>query len=188
MNFLFASLLLAAGGISLRTPKRILMVIAPVNFRDEELLVPKRIFEENKTQVTIASKLKGLATGKLGAKINVDLDIANISADDWDALVFVGGGGAQVFWDDPAVHALILDAYGQHKVIAAICIAPVILANAGLLKGKRATVFPDEASRLSGKGAQYCLENVVSDSKIITADGPAASRDFALKILEELQK
>ena len=164
----------------------ILMVIAPEMFRDEELLEPKRVFEENGINAVIASKGVKNAKGKLGAVVDVDKDIREIRAEDYDAVVFVGGPGAAIYFDDDMALKLARDAYKKCKVIAAICVAPSILANAGILKGKKATCFESQQENLKMKGAIYTGDDVTKDGKIITANGPGAAAEFGKKIMEAL--
>jgi protease I len=71
--------------------------------------------------------------------------------------------------------------------VAAICIAPVILANAGLLNGKRATSFSSEKNTLVTKGALVSVNGVESDGKIITAEGPSHATEFGEMILKALK-
>ena len=170
--------------------KNILMIVAPVEFRDEELFIHKKIFEDNGYKVEVASKPTeaGKAKGVGGAEIGVDLLLEKARFGKYDAIVIVGGPGANIYWQDKDVLTLIKDARQNKKIIGAICIAPVCLANAGILEGKRATAFASEAQKLTKKGAQYVAVNVVADDGIITADGPFESEEFAYKILEELQK
>ena len=115
----------------------ILMVIAPETFRDEEYAVPRQIFEQHGARVVTASSKVGPITGKLGMVAIAGLQLASADASDYGAIVFVGGAGAQVYFDDPIAHALAHSAFNANKVLAAICIAPSILARAGLLAGRR---------------------------------------------------
>ncbi len=162
------------------------MVIAPNNFRDEELLEPKMVFENAGADVTIASKGVKKAKGKLGAVVDVDIDIKDAMAGEYNAVVFVGGPGAAIYFDDDIALKLAIDAYKRCRIIAAICIAPSILANAGILKGKRATCFESQQENLKIKGAIYTGEDVTQDGKIITANGPGAAAEFGEKIMEAL--
>lgn len=168
--------------------KKILMIIAPDGFRDEELLVPKEIFEKNGFEVVIASSSLNTAKGMLGAKVKPDILLNDVMVDDYVAVVFVGGIGASCYWDDATAHKIANDAYNKGKVVSAICIAPVTLANAGLLVGKKATVWESEVSQIKRKGAQYTGKPVEKDGKIITASGPFAAEEFANTILKALSE
>lgn len=167
--------------------KKIVMIIAPENFRDEELLAPKKILESKGFSITIASRDAGRATGMLGAEVQVNKDINEIHAEDYDAIVFVGGTGAAIYLNNHIVLGLAQEFAVQKKVVAAICIAPSILANAGLLKGKQATSWPSEAANLENKGARYTGKPVTVDGRIITANGPRAAEEFGEKIAELLK-
>jgi len=166
--------------------KKIAMIIAESAFRDEEFLVPKGIFEKNGIEVTVASTSLAEARGSLGAKVKPDILVKDINVEDFAALVFVGGGGASQYWDDPLSHKLAQDALNGNRIVAAICIAPVTLARAGILKGRRATVFPDEAQELEAEGVNYTGAAVEKDGNIITASGPAAAKAFAEEIIKAI--
>jgi protease I len=86
-----------------------------------------------------------------------------------------------LLYDDPDHLNLASSARDQDVIVGAICLAPKILANAGILEGKNATVFPDSESiaYLESKGATYTEEEVPRDGNIITASGPEASEAFA---------
>jgi protease I len=166
--------------------KKVLMIVAPTNFRDEELLRPKEILEKAKANVTIASKGVKTARGMLGSSVSVDLDLAQVDVKDYDAIVFVGGTGAEIYFNDSKALKIAKEAYDQGKIVAGICIAPSILANAGILEGKRATAFPSEASNLEANGAIYTGEAVSIDGRIITAKGPEAAVQFGNAIAKAL--
>ena len=167
--------------------RRILMVVAPKNFRDEEFLEPKGVFESRGAEVVITSRGVSEASGMLGAKVAVDKDVSEVSAGDFDAIVFVGGSGSSVYFDAPEAHKLAKEAAEYGRVLGAICIAPSILANAGVLDGKRATAFVSEEGNLKERGAVYIGEPVTVDGKIITAAGPQAARKFGEAIAEALE-
>lgn len=178
------------------TGKKVLIVIAPEQFRDEEYQEPRRVFEEAGATVKVASKSVTEAHSASGLEVAVDLDVYDASAADYDAVAFVGGQGAAVYFNDQKVLELARSFYEQGKVIGAICIAPSILANARILDGKRATAFASEDQNLKEKGAIYTGEKVTVDGpsagsghgKIITANGPAAAEEFGKKIAEALTK
>lgn len=164
----------------------ILMIIASSNFRDEELQIPKQIFEKSGYQVKIASSTKSTVTGMLGARVNPDLLLSEINVDDYVAVVFVGGGGAKEYYNNSTTHTVARQAYNKGILICAICIAPNILAHAGILQNKKATCFNSEI--LKAKGAIFTGNSVEQDGSIITAKGPQAAGDFANKIVAALNK
>lgn len=166
--------------------KRVLMVIAQEMFRDEEYAAPKEVLEARGARVTTASRVAGACHGKLGMTAQATLAVADAAASDHDAVVFIGGGGAEVFFDDPAAHALARDAASHQLVLGAICIAPSILAHAGLLDGVRATAFPSQRDDLIAHGAVWSEGPVEIDGRIVTANGPDAARDFGLAISDLL--
>jgi len=168
--------------------KKVVMVIAQDGFRDEEFLQPKEILERNGIEVKVASTSLAEAKGMLGAKVKPDILVSDINIRDFAAVVFVGGAGASQYWNDPVAQKLAEDALNTNRIVAAICIAPVTLAKAGILKGKRATVWPSEAEQLKAAGANYTGRAVEKDGDIITASGPAAAREFAEELVRALNK
>ncbi len=163
----------------------IAIVIAFKNFRDEEYFVPKRIFEQSGFEVITVSNKKGIARGADGGEVKVDL-LSELK--DYDALVFVGGSGCLANLDNSVSYQKIQEAVKEGKLLAAICISPVILANAGVLEGKRATVWAgkEPINILKEKGALYEKKDVVVDGEIITAVGPQAAQEFGRAILDVL--
>ncbi len=161
--------------------KTILMVIAPSDFRDEELFVPKDFFEKNGAEVVIVSDRKGTAKGMLSRTASVDLSVSEVDISDYDAVVFVGGSGVEShkLYENDAYLKLAADADSSGKVIGAICLGPMVPASAGILAGKDATVFESGAAYITGKGANYTGAGVTSDGRIITGEGPHAAEEFA---------
>jgi len=168
------------------TGKKALLVIARTNFRDEEYAEPRKALEAAGVQVAVASSKQGQCRGMLGATANADIALRDAKAINYDAVVFVGGSGAQEYWNDGAAHKLAIAAVQLGRVVGAICIAPVVLAKAGLLKGRRATVFPSCEEQLAVEGAHVTRNPVERDGKIITAVGPQAARDFAKALVKAL--
>ncbi len=167
--------------------KKVVMIIAHEGFRDEELLHTKEVLEYNGIAVKVASTELGAASGSLGAMIIPDMLISDISVNDFDAIVFVGGAGSVRYWDDQVAHKLLKQAVSSGKVVAGICSAAGTLARAGILKGKRATVFPGDSQELIHGGANYTAKAVEKDGNIITANGPQAARSFGEEIVKALK-
>jgi len=167
---------------------KVVMIIAHNNFRDEELFETKHVLEDRGLMVTVASSRLGPARGMLGGEIRPDILVSQIDVNDYDAIVFVGGIGASEYWGSPIAHKIAKEAIKKKKVVAAICIAPVTLARAGILKGKKVTSWPSEANKLREEGAIYTGRDVEVDGLIITAIGPRAAKRFAEAISLALGK
>jgi protease I len=167
--------------------KKVVMIIAQNSFRDEELFQPKGILEKQGMEVKVASTTLSQVKGMMGAKVKPDILVRDINIRDFDAVVFVGGIGASQYWDDPIAHKLAQDGIAANRIVAAICIAPVTLARAGILKGKRATVFSSEAGQLRAAGAIYTARPVEKDGNIITAAGPFAAGEFGEELVKALE-
>lgn len=163
------------------------MVLAPTNFRDEEYMEPRKILEDNGIVVTVASSMPGIAIGKLGTKATVDITLKEVDITGYNIVIYVGGPGCKLYWDDPIAYQISKEAVEFKKILAAICSAPVILARAGLLKGKNATCYPDDAPLLKKEGAKYTGAPIEQDGLIITADGPDSAQALAARIVQTLQ-
>jgi protease I len=168
--------------------KKVVMIIAPENFRDEELFEPKSVLTDKGAEVKVASTSLDTATGMLGGEAVPDMLIGDIKVEDWNAIVLVGGTGASLYWEDSTIHSVLKEATKQDKVIGAICIAPVTLANAGILKDRKATVYKTETKKLEAKGVKCTGKDVQRDGNIITANGPGAATSFGNVIAQALKE
>ena len=167
--------------------KKVAMFIAFQGFRDEEYIEPKKILEAAGVKVDTVSTAEGQAKGKFRAVAQVDKVIDEINPADYDALTLVGGPGALEHLDNPKVQAVFKKAEGLGKVIGAICISTVVLAHAGILKNKKATVWPDGSGELEKAGAEYTGAEVEIDGKLITASGPVPARAYGRALAEALK-
>ena len=168
---------------------KILIAVAPEKFRDEELAVPVAAFRKAGIAFDIASTCRGTCLGMLGAKTTATLTFEEVDPNQYDGLVIVGGSGSQThLWNNARLVHLVKQFHESRKVVAAICLAPVVLARAGILKGKKATYFesPDSTREMKGGGAVPVKKPVVVDGYIITANGPSAAQEFADSILRKL--
>lgn len=170
------------------TGKKAVLIVAPANFRDEELFHTKEILDDSGVETYVASKGVRIAKGAYGKNSDVDIELTKLDVDDFDAVIFIGGSGTSVYLNDSSVQKVARDALEHGKILAAICMAPSILANAGLLRDVSATAFSGEEKNLRAKGADYTGERVTIEGKIITANGPEAAYDFGKAILKELQE
>jgi len=164
-------------------------VIAPERFRDEELLEPKLALERSGVAVTVASTRPGVATGMLGARVPIDCTVRRADAALFDGLAIAGGAGAPVhLWESEPLWSLVRAFHAAGKPVAAICLAGAVLARAGILQGRRATVYPAARARLELKraGAAFVEQPVVVDGSIITASGPEAAVAFGAALITQL--
>ena len=166
--------------------KTAVMVIAPTVFRDEEYIEPKRVLEAHGVAVTTASVVPGECIGKLGARATATMSVGDACQRSWDAVIFVGGAGARVFFEDEGAHQLARSQKAAGGVLAAICVAPTTLARAGLLSGVRATAFTSQESDLVGHGALWTGGAVTVDGNVVTADGPESAEKFGEAIAAAL--
>lgn len=117
----------------------------------------------------------------LGARVPVDCTVREARAGAYRALAVAGGAGAPVhLWDSEPLRALARAVHDAGKPVGAICLAPPVLARAGLLSGRRATAYPTRRAILELKrgGATYVEESVVLDGMVVTARGPEVAAAF----------
>ncbi len=166
--------------------QKVLIVVAPQNFNDQELSGTKEALEKSGARIEVAGTVTGSARGMYGTEARTDLLISNANPDDYSAIVIIGGSGSkQYLWGDKNLQQLAKQFQYRNKVVAAICLSPAVLAEAGLLNGKEATVFPDsEAVQiLRSNGAIYTDKSLALSGKIVTAREPASTAEFAAAII-----
>ncbi len=120
-----------------------------------------------------------------GIKIESDIAFDFLNGDDYDALILPGGmPGTLNLKRHDGVKSMLSDYIEKKRLVAAICAAPIVLGELGLLSGKNATCYPGYEKHL--KGAILQADEVVLDANILTSRGPATAMVFALKIVEIL--
>jgi protease I len=166
--------------------KKAVLIVARENYRDEELFETRRVLIEAGVDTVVASSKRGAVKGMLGRLGEATILVSEIVVDDYDAIIFVGGAGAMEYFNSRVAWNIAREAVAKQKVLGAICIAPAVLANAGLLRGVRATSFLSERERLQRAGALYTGVPVERDGLIITGNGPMASIQFGRAIADAL--
>lgn len=168
--------------------KKVLLVIAPRDFKDVEYSSTRKKLEESGIQVEVASIQTGTAVGADGMEVEVEKQVSEVDPNDYSGVAFIGGPGmAQIVGDD-SLQNTARRFYESQKITGAICIAPVILAKAGLLEDKRATVFSDGREELEKGGADLRDRSTVVDGRLVTGRGPEAAKEFGAVLAEELKK
>lgn len=185
-----ASLSSCDQGTKLPRGKKVIMVRAPQYYCDEELFHIRTLLQKNNISLVVTSTTNAEAVGeRLGVKIRPDLVIQKVDIKEFDGVVIGSGRGCKEFlWQDKDLKEMVRVAQAQNKVLAAGCNAPVVLARAGVLRDKRATVFPnaENITELESAGAVYVNEPLIDEGKIITSRDLMALKDFARVIVEAL--
>ena len=168
--------------------KKVLMVLAEKNFRDIEYIVPRAFFEQAGITVKTAS-VKETSLGRFGFKVQNDFLIPHVSATDFDGIFLVGGNGSLDFLENEDLQTLTENFLKNNKLCGAICAAPRLLLQWGLMKNKKCTGWngDGEVPILCEKyDAIFEDSSVVFDQKVVTGNGPKASEETALKFIENL--
>jgi protease I len=168
--------------------RRVLMVVAPRDFRDVELVQPRDALALAGATVEIASTQRGTVTGADGLQVEATVTASEADATAYEAVVFIGGPGMAPRVTDPALVGLARRATKAGKLVGAICVAPGILAEAGLLNGVEATAFESELERLRKGGARLAAAPVVTSGRIVTANGPGAADAFGKALVGALSQ
>jgi 4-methyl-5(b-hydroxyethyl)-thiazole monophosphate biosynthesis len=122
-----------------------------------------------------------------GMTLVPDVSLDQVLGESFDMIVLPGGQpGADHLNRDARIHALLKRLASEGKYTAAICAAPKVLANAGLLDGRKATGYPGVLEKLDLPQVNVQLAPVIVDDKIVTSRGPGTAMDFALELLEKL--
>lgn len=173
---------------------KVLFILMPSKFRDEEFSVPYQILKENGCKIDVAGLQEGMAIGVNGFRFKPDrtinhLDDAELAG--YQAVVVPGGPGSRDFlWDNKAVQH-ILNYFNQHKrIVATICFASVVPVQSGMLRGKVAAgCAHDEIKQIfADNGVELSSERCVSlaTDRIITAQGPQDCIPFGNAIVDLL--
>jgi protease I len=173
--------------------KRVLFIIAQNNFQDHELKAPKKVLGDAGISTYVASETTKVAKGTFGSQIIPDYSFSEAfrRVDEFSAVVVVGGTGCAGLMNNSYVMRILKRANEVGEVLAAICWGPRILARAGVLRGRHATVNTEPGSEvakeLEAAGAVLTGANVVVDGRIITAFGPTFATEFGKAILAKLK-
>lgn len=164
--------------------KRVLVPLAE-GFEELEAVTIIDVLRRAGIEVVVASLAGSPVTGSHGIRLAADTPLAALVEQEFDMIALPGGmPGAEHLKKDARIAEIIRRLHGKGRPVAAICAAPMVLAAAGVLDGRRATSYPgflDDATR-----ASVVDEAVVVDRGVITSRGPGTALDFALALVEEL--
>ncbi len=168
-------------------------ILATHGFEQSELEVPRDRLKAAGATVEIVSpepgEIKGWDKKDWGRPVKVDKTLAQVNANDYDAIVLPGG---QINPDllrinDKALQ-LIKDVFKQKKIVAAVCHAPWLLIETGIIKGRKATSYKSIKTDVINAGGKWEDSEVVVDKGVITSRNPGDLEAFSAKIIEEVHE
>ncbi len=163
------------------------LIFLASGFEEIETVTIVDVLRRAGVTVTVAGLSSGVTEGAHGIKIVPDKNIDTVKIDDFDAIIVPGGNpGYKNLRSDPRVISMVKEAFYSNKMVAAICAAPAVLSDAGILKNKNCTIYPGMENELEKGGGKPKLDIVVIDGNIITSRGPATALPFAIKLVELL--
>ncbi len=166
--------------------KSVLIPLAP-GFEDLEAVTLIDLLRRAGIEVVAAGLHAGLIEGSRGVRVQPDTLLDDVMMRDFDMIALPGGmPGAEHLKNDTRVQTLLRRLGDTGKFTAAICAAPIALARAGLLDGKRVTSYPGFVEKLGLPNTTCLNDPVVVDGKVATSRGPGTAMDFALTLIELL--
>lgn len=155
-------------------------------FEECEALVPVDLLRRAGADVRIVAVDEMLVTGSHGVRVQADIPLQDVDVDEMEMLLLPGGtGGVESIRMNLFALTLINDAWNKGAYLAAICAAPTLLANLGILDRRKAVCFPDLESQM-GSAVVMHGEQVIVDGHIITANAAGASFPFGFQLIETL--
>jgi protease I len=168
-------------------------ILAADMFERVELEQPREALQDAGAETEIVSlkpgEIQGFDHFELADKVKVDRTVEEVSADDYDALMVPGGVGNpdQLRGDENAVQ-FVRDFFEQGKPVAAICHAPWVLVEAGVVRDRKLTSWPTLQTDIRNAGGNWVDEEVVVDSGLVTSRKPDDIPAFNRKMVEEFRE
>jgi protein deglycase len=161
------------------------LVILPEGFEEIEAVTPIDLLRRAGFEVTIAALADGIhVTGRSGLTLHATTSLSSVPEDQaFDLLLLPGGPGVRRLRDDPRVRRRVVAQTQRDGWLAAICAAPTVLKDAGVLEGRNFTAHPSVADELP---TVRIGERLVIDGKLITSRGAGTALEFGLQLVEAL--
>lgn len=153
-------------------------------FEEIETVTPVDVLRRAGVEVIIAALGEGIhVAGRTGITLHADTTLASVEARTFDAIILPGGPGVKQLRADFRVRGIVERHTAAGRWVGAICAAPTVLHDAGLLQGRRYTAHFSVANELLAILPQ---ERVVVDGTVITSRGAGTALDFGLQLVEKL--
>jgi protease I len=165
--------------------RRILILAAPM-FEDMELLYPLYRLREEGAEAVVAGLGRREYSGKKGHPVKVDVNVEDVSAQEFDAVIVPGGYAPDYLRRSEKVLEIVREAFDEGKPVAAICHAGWVPISAGIVKGRRLTSVRAIRDDLVNAGADWVDEAVVVDENLITSRRPPDLGVFCRAIIDAL--
>lgn len=163
------------------------LVLLASGFEEIEALTVIDVLRRCNIKVVVAGLSAEPTAGAHDVRVIPDTSIDKVRVEDYDAIICPGGNPGYVnLRKNATVLSMVKTAFAMGKLVAAICAAPAVLADAGILKGKKCTIYPGMESELERGGGKVQRDLVVEDGNVITSQGPATALPFAFKVAERL--
>lgn len=160
------------------------LVLLAEGFEEIEAITPIDILRRAGVEVIVAALVDGIpVTGRSGITVHTETTVSSIETRLFDAIFLPGGPGVKHLRADPRVRGILERHVAAGRWITAICAAPTVLHDAGLLQGRRYTAHPSVANELPDSIA---TERVIIDGRLITSRGAGTALDFALQLVDRL--
>ena len=160
------------------------LTILAEGFEEVEAITPIDLLRRAGAEVTLAAIGDGIhVTGRNGITMHADTMLGTVETLDFDCVFLPGGPGVKHLRDDPRVRSIVLRHANAKRWVAAICAAPTVLHDVGLLAGRRYTAHFSVAHELPAILAEH---RVVVDGQLLTSRGAGTALDFGLLIVEKL--
>jgi 4-methyl-5(b-hydroxyethyl)-thiazole monophosphate biosynthesis len=167
--------------------KRVLLILSE-GFEEMEAVTPMDLLRRAGVEMVAASTGPGLVVaGGRGVKVQADRLLDDCLRETFDMLILPGGPGVDKLRQDTRVTDLVRRSHAAGVPIAAICAAPVILADAGVAQAHTLTSFPAREAELKPVAKAYVTDRVVVDGKVITSRGAGTAEEFALALIAYLE-
>ncbi|TYB79732.1 type 1 glutamine amidotransferase domain-containing protein [Bizionia myxarmorum] len=171
--------------------KKRVAILATNGFEESELREPKKALEKAGAHVDIVSlgsgTIKSWANGNWGEAYKVDKTLDDVSQKDYHALMLPGGVmNPDLLRKNTKAVSFVKSFFENHKPVGAICHAPWLLAEAGVLKGRKVTSYGSIKTDIINAGANWVDEEVVVDNGLVTSRSPEDLPAFNAKLVEEV--